>query len=386
MRVAFVTNMCPHYRVPLFENLARRFDVDYFFFSDGSERYWNQRNGTFTGAFRIRPMWHVGSGSRWSFTPQLPLAVSGSEYDVVVKCTNGRLALPAVFAATQLSRKPFVLWTGLWEHPRTVFHRLSFPFMKLIYRRADAIVVYGAHVKRYLEALGIEPAKIFLAPQTVQNRQFSADVPQAEVDDLRRRLGLDSAPVIVCVGRLVPEKGHAYLVSAFQQLLRRTTASLLLIGDGPLRDSIQRQCDAADISARVHFIEHVPNTELARYYALASAMVLPSISTPTFREPWGLVVNEAMNSGLPVIATDAVGAAAGGLVLAGVTGAVVPERNADALAHAMVDIVSNPALRASMSQASRERVLNWNYDAMAGGFVEALQYALGRHRSVSSRA
>src|SRR5205085_2613392 len=81
--------------------------------------------------------------------------------------------------------------------------------------------------------------------------------------------------------------------------------------------------------------------------------------------PWGLVVNEAMNCGLPVATTDAVGAAAGGLVVHGWTGLVVPERNADALAAALDDLLGDEEKRRLMGAAARERVEAWNFTAAA---------------------
>ena len=77
-------------------------------------------------------------------------------------------------------------------------------------------------------------------------------------------------------------------------------------------------------------------------------LVVPSIPTRTFREPWGLVVNEAMNRGLAVIATDAVGAAAGGLVRDGDNGLIVPAGDSAALAEAIARLAGDPQLRARM--------------------------------------
>src|SRR5205823_12072283 len=85
------------------------------------------------------------------------------------------------------------------------------------------------------------------------------------------------------------------------------------------------------IDERVRFAGYVPVDETVAYYALASVVVLPSVTTPQAKEAWGLVVNEAFNQGVPVIATDAVGAVAGGLVRDGVNGLVVPEANSAAI-------------------------------------------------------
>jgi glycosyltransferase involved in cell wall biosynthesis len=105
-------------------------------------------------------------------------------------------------------------------------------------------------------------------------------------------------------------------------------------------------------------------------------MVLPSITTRTFKEPWGLVVNEAFNQGVPVIATDAVGAAAGGLVQHGKTGLIVQERDASALSEALTTLLVNEKLRMEMSAETRKVVAKWSNHEMVDGFARAIDYAL----------
>jgi glycosyltransferase involved in cell wall biosynthesis len=102
------------------------------------------------------------------------------------------------------------------------------------------------------------------------------------------------------------------------------------------------------------------------------------------KEAWGLVVNEAMNCGLPVVATDAVGAAAGGLVVNGETGLVVPERNAPALASALDQLLGDPAARARLAAAAAERVLELSFEASADAFEHAVKAAI-LHRESGRR-
>jgi glycosyltransferase involved in cell wall biosynthesis len=107
-------------------------------------------------------------------------------------------------------------------------------------------------------------------------------------------------------------------------------------------------------------------------YADADVLVLPSIRTRMFREPWGLVVNEAMNRGLPVIASDEVGAVAGGLVRDGRNGLVVPAGDGDALARALVRLANDRELRARLGAAGARDVRAYSHAAWAEGFSRAL--------------
>jgi glycosyltransferase involved in cell wall biosynthesis len=118
------------------------------------------------------------------------------------------------------------------------------------------------------------------------------------------------------------------------------------------------------------------------FYGAADVVVLPSIPTRTFREPWGLVANEAMNQGLPVIATDAVGAAAGGLVRHERNGLVVPAGDPDALGRAIVRLRDEPELRAALGTAGREDVRAYTPAAWAEGIGAALAAAAATRRAL----
>ena len=131
--------------------------------------------------------------------------------------------------------------------------------------------------------------------------------------------------------------------------LSALSAALVLVGGGPIR---------ARAVATGAVLPEGPRSagEVRNFYAGSDVVVVPSVPTRDFREPWGLVVNEAFNQGVPVIATDAVGAVAGGLVRHERTGLVVPAGDADALAAALRRMHDDPALRARLGTAAREAV------------------------------
>src|SRR6185436_3846279 len=114
---------------------------------------------------------------------------------------------------------------------------------------------------------------------------------------------------------------------------------------------------------------------LRNFYDGAGVVAIPSIPSPRFVEPWGLVANEAMNQRCAVIASDAVGAAAGGLVADGRTGLVVPAGDPGALAAALQRLHADPALRERLGTAAREAVKAHSHAAWATGMSAALQAA-----------
>ncbi len=378
LRLAFITNICSHYRVKTFETLARYYDVDYYFFSAGNEWYWQQEHSVRAGNFHYEYLPGVRLG-RTRFTPTLPWKLWRGNYDVYIKCINGRFALPITFLITRLRRKPFILWTGIWMWLQTPFHRLAWPLTCYIYHHADAIVVYGEHVKRYLMSEGVPGERIFVAAHAVENEAYNHPVSEEEKHALRQQL--DIAPgkkIVLYLGRLVEEKGLPYLLEAFA-LLQRDDAVLVLVGTGSEKARLERLAQDLGIAANMRFVGYVPPERTAPYYAIAWVYVLPSITTPYFKEPWGLVVNEAFNQGVPVIATDAVGAAAGGLVQDGVNGFVVPERNSIVLAQTLQRILDDPDLRERLSQNARQIIAGWDNERMVMGFRQAIDYVTGHY-------
>jgi glycosyltransferase involved in cell wall biosynthesis len=380
-KIGFITNFCPHYRVRTFELLAQQQDVEFMFFSAGDEWYVQKLNGTFDGSFKtiyLAPSQKSSVRRAWDIARVL----LRSHYDVVIKCINNPSILAASFVIAKILRRPFILWSGIWARVDTTFHRLMYPFTRFIYRHADAVVVYGTHGRDYLVSEGVAPERIFCAWNAVDNRVYSAVVTEQDQAAVRARYEIEAQDrVVLFVGRLEEGKGLDYLLDSFAAVSRSVDDVVLVIaGDGSLRESLENRAHEQGIAHRVRFVRHVPVHETVKLYAIAYTYVLPSVTTPTFKEPWGLVVNEAFGQGVPVIATDAVGAAVGGLLRDGENGIVVPERDVAALAGAMLRLLRDAELRSRMSKAASELIATWTQERMAQGFIDAIRFVLRRSR------
>jgi glycosyltransferase involved in cell wall biosynthesis len=378
MNVAFVTHFCPHYRIKTFEMLGRTCSVDYFFYSPGNEWYGQGMTGVWRGDFHHEylPGFQLTRHTRVS--PSLVARLWRKKYDVFVKCINGRFALPVTYLVARLRRKPFVLWTGIWMTLETRFHRLAFPLTRWIYRHADSIVVYGEHVRAYLIQQGVERERIFVAAHAIDNAAYNRPVSPKRKAAMRAKLLVENRRVILYLGRLEQEKGLDYLIRAFA-VLQRDDAVLIIAGDGSLREDLKALAKQNGVEQSTRFVGYVSPKDALDYYAIADVYALPSVTMPSGKEPWGLVVNEAMNQGVPVVATDAVGAAAGGLIQSGVNGFVVPERNSEALARAIGRILDDDDLREQMSQNAHRVIAAWDNEQMVKGFQQAIEYAV-QHR------
>jgi glycosyltransferase involved in cell wall biosynthesis len=379
VNVAFVTHFCPHYRIKTFEMLGRVCTVDYFFYSPGNEWYGQGITGAWRGDFNHEylPGFQLTGHTRVS--PSLIAWLWRKEYDVFLKCINGRFALPVTYLIARLRRKPFVLWTGIWMTLETPFHRLAFPLTRWIYRHADSIVVYGEHVKAYLIQQGVERERIFVAAHAIDNAAYNTPVGERRKTALRNHLSVKNRKVVLYLGRLEEIKGLNYLFRAFA-CLRDDVAVLLLAGDGSLRKNLEALAKEEGIENNIRFGGYVSPEDAQVYYAIADLLVLPSVTMATGKETWGLVVNEAMNQGVPVVATEAVGAAAGGLVQDGVNGFIVAERDSEALAQAIERILADEDLQKQMSENARRIVTEWDNDRMVQGFKCAMEYAIKQRR------
>ena len=382
MRVAFVHNFCTHYTRPTFELLSRLVPIDFYFYSGGEEWYWQTECAPTSGKFNHEYLDGFSFG-RTRVTPSLISRLLFTSYDAYIKCINGKFALPLTYMIARLKRKPFILRTGIWMKIQTPLHRLIYPATRFIYRHADAIVVYGEHTKRFLVTEGVEPARVFVAPHAVENERYSRLVSSLEQAQLRKQLAIaQDQKVILHVGRLEEVKGVKYLLESFSRMSDRTSV-LVIVGSGSERQSLESLATNLGLGPRVRFVGHVSPAETIKYFSIAFCLVLASITTPTGNELWGLVVNEAFNQGVPVVATTAVGAAAAGLVVDQVNGFVVPERDAATLASRLDQLLSDGALRDRLSAAAKREIQEWTPQRMAEAFRDAIYFSLGQDPSKS---
>lgn len=383
-RVLFVTYMNNHTRDGLYRALKDQLDIGFLFYSDGTEWYWRGKrmDVDHIGGEYLKGFW-LG---RTRITPAMLQHLLRDRYDVVIKCINGKFALPATWAAAKSRNKPFVLWSGIWQEPTGLLHRAGSPLLHHIYRSSDAIVTYGRHVSASLAGHGVDLGRVFEAPQSIGNERFLATPDGERISALREQLELGSSKVVLYVGRLQEGKGLLTLVSAFASL--PNDAVLVLVGDGPLSYSLRADADRLGVSDRVRFTGQLANEDVADWYRVADVFVLPSEPTDSFSEPWGLVINEAMAAGACVVASDMVGAARHGLVDSGRTGRVFSAGNVDSLAAVLRDLLDDDTARKRLAETGRNEVLGYSYANQAKQFRRAVEFAIetARFDSVQPRS
>lgn len=281
----------------------------------------------------------------------------------------------AIAAATSLGL-PLVLRAETTDHAiarspaRALVRDLA---LRALYRRLDAVCPIGSRSRAHYERLGVETARMFDAPYDVDTTPFRTDEgARAELRlPTRAELGIDTdAPVVLYSGKLSERKGVDDLIEAARSLGSET--HLVFVGDGERRTKLEHALSTS-MPGRAHFLGFRNQRELSPLFHASDVLVLPSRRSET----WGLVVNEALHHGLPVVVTEAVGCAPD-LVVEGETGFVVPTRSPDALARSILRAL---AMRgAEVRDRCRASVARVSLDRAAEGIAAAYR-AVTQHPS-----
>jgi glycosyltransferase involved in cell wall biosynthesis len=244
------------------------------------------------------------------------------------------------------------------------------PIMTLFYRNCAAFLAIGSRNMDFYQHHGVPHERIHLVPYTVDNAHFleRSSVHPDERKALRSSLGLSpNTTAVLFASKLSPRKHPEHLLEAYSILKQAgMDTALLFIGSGSEENSL-RQFVAEHNLQDVHFLGFRNQSELPKWYAAADVFVLPSEN-----EPWGLVVNEVMCAGLPVIVADMVGAAPD-LVHEGENGYTFGVGNVEALAKHLQHLCVNNDLRRRMGVASRQIIQQWSYEEVVMGMLAALE-------------
>jgi len=250
----------------------------------------------------------------------------------------------------------------------------------------DSALVGGPRHRHYLTQLGMSADRIALGYNAVDNEFFAGDAFRARQSPAGR-VGLPRAPYFLTVCRFVPEKNLVRLIQAFaryrEQSEARTAWDLVICGDGLGVANVNDAVSQSGCAQAIHLPGFLQVHELPRWYAHASAFVLPSVS-----EPWGLVANEAAACGLPLIVSNRAGCVDTLIPEYGaLTGARFDPFDVEEMTTKLSWMATAPDRdREAMGRCAAETVASWGPDRFASGVLEAVELARGPQRQRRQRA
>lgn len=300
------------------------------------------------------------------------------QYDVV--WIHGYYSLTHVLAAfTQMLRgRPLLVREEqTLLNLRPAWKRLlKYVWLRLLFSRAYALCIGSAN-RDWFRHYGMPERRTFLVPYSIDKERLEAvrsghEHATQRVRSLRRRFGIaeGAGPVIISVGRMIDKKQPLFLVEAFRRVRSVKRCCLLLIGSGQLDEAIRAKI-STDRIRDVYLAGFLNQSQVSDAYSCADIFVLASKADET----WGVVVNEAMTFGLPIIVSNRVGSSQD-LVRDGHNGFVVPHDDVVQLASRIEVLVDSRELRRRYGAASRDIIKNWNYEVAYRGVKAALSKAL----------
>jgi glycosyltransferase involved in cell wall biosynthesis len=373
-KVVIITEIIAPYRIPVFNALAQRPEIDlqliFLSENDPALRQWMVYKDEIQFQYRVLPSWRQRFGKYHILLNRgVRSALNASPPDVIVCGGYNYLAAWAAAYWARARRIPFFLWTESTAMDRRRSYLAVELTKKYFLSLCTAFVVPGRSSLQYLKKLGVAERRIGIAPNAIDTALFSKLAEDARLNEseIRARRQLPER-YFLFVGRLVKEKGIFDLLDAYAQLDAKIRAEigLVFVGEGSQRRELMRRASKITPGS-VQFSGFVHREELPAIYALAAGLTFP-----THSDPWGLVVNEAMACGLPVITTNAAGCALD-LVEEGWNGFVVPPNDRDRLAAAIQNLAADSDLRREMGRRSWERIQAYSPAAWAQGIVQIAQ-------------
>lgn len=300
-----------------------------------------------------------------------------SELDPSVVVVAG-WAMPESFAAIAWARKHRRRLVMLSESQASDASRSVWRegIKRRIVGLSDAALVGGPPHRDYIIELGLPSDAVFTGYDAVDNTYFAAGAQAAREDATatRSRLGMPER-YFIASARFVAKKNLQRLVSAYAEAVedREDTPDLVILGDGPDRVTVENAIVVAGVEGRIHLPGFRGYSDLPAIYGLSEGCIHVSTS-----EQWGLVINEAAASGVPVVASSACGATCT-LITDGETGFVVDAESRVSIRDGLRRLLNlDTESWAAMARAAERRVADWGPERFANGLMSACHAAEAR--------
>jgi len=383
-KLAIVVSHPIQYQTPLFGKLAKETDLTvYFCWSFGVYKKRKEKE------FREKILWDIPLLEGYDYTflknispvpgpnflgeinPGIIIHLLRNRYDgVFVSGWNAMTNWFAIFTAFFTGQRIFLRGESplnqelLKSGTNRLFKKI---ILGTLFRMIDAFLYIGEENKKFYKFYGVPDNKLFFVPYAVDNSRFTLPVEEKEKwrRKLREEWGVkENETVIMANGKLIPKKRPMDLVRAFEKLSKKDVA-LVFVGEGFLRAEVEKHAKVRGL--KVVITGFVNQENMPGYYAAADIFAFPS----GMGETWGVSINEAMCSGLPVLVASLVGSTPD-LVVEGENGYVVPTGDIEGLKNRLELLVQDKGRREKYGQKSLEVIKKYSYENDVLGITQAL--------------
>jgi len=288
---------------------------------------------------------------------------------------HGHWAFPGGYIAYLMSkifRKPFVVTI----HGGEINMLKKFKFLRKIIinglNQSSEIIANSSFTKNEMIKLGAHEEKITIIK--VPPNFVKVETDSKIIEKFRKKITESQSKIILFVGRLVELKGAEYLIRSLIEI-KNIDVHLIIAGDGTLKNDLEKLTSYLDLEHKVTFFGRANKQELGLLHSISDVFVCPSIiDSRGATEGLGLVILEAMKSGIPVIAS-----AVGGIpdtVKNEVNGLLVEEKNPKAIANAIERIISDEELKKKIIENSKDTVKEFSPNTIGKKYYEIFQKIL----------
>jgi glycosyltransferase involved in cell wall biosynthesis len=391
LRVLTISSHPIQYGAPLFRLMARHPKLDF------QVAYCSLRgadSAAYDPEFGANVQWDVPllDGYKWTHVPNrgdgsesffawrntgLWNFIRQNNFDAVIShISYTRATFWIAYFAARSKRIPFIFGTDASSIQPRDASKLKLAAKKIVwpavFSLAGQILTASSTGRDMMISLGFPPDRVSMTLDTVDNDWWLAQANAVDREAARKQLGvLPHEKIILFCAKLQPWKRPLDLLHAFASAAI-PNAKLVFAGDGAQRAELEREATALNVADKVQFLGFVNQSQLPALYKSADVMVIPSSY-----EPFGLVVNESMLCGCPVIASDRVGAVRD-LIAHGETGYVYACGNIPALSKTISEALRKPAALTSIQTNALAKVRTWSPQASAEALVGAVEAAIAR--------
>lgn len=369
MKIAFLHNILSPHNVPLFAELSRYQDLNLQLFilaaSDPHRPWKNKEHYNFSYTLipqKPLPLLKQLLPSTF-YNPKLLALLNDFKPDCIIISGWDQLAYWQAVCYGKRHHIPVLLWSGSTALEPSLQRSLTKPLVRWFIKQCAGFIAYGTRSRDYLISLAAPAKNITIAYNTINLALFT------QANTLRQRHS--NTMTVLYYGQLITRKGPLQLLQAWQIVQKayhknshNPPLRLIMIGNGPLQSTLQNYIKDHNLADQVELLPYPGEEKMIPHFAAADLFILPSAE-----EVWGLVINQAMAAGLPVIATSAAGASAD-LIQSNRNGLIIDNNQPTTVAQAILQLLQQDYQ--SMGRESFNIIKNFSPQKQAASFYQAI--------------